>query len=138
MYTEPKPFQLDGLWYSFIEYLPTSRNTFTFSKQSNRKEGIALLEAFHNSAEQISISLPSFHQLRKWQERLDLFRQNKSAISEHISDAIVQEWIAWGEWSLKGLIANQFYLNQEKNTIIHGDCAHHNFLRKKDGNIGVD
>ena len=137
MYTEPKPFQLDGLWYSFIEYLPTSRNTFTFSKQSDRKEGIELLEAFHNSAEQISISLPSFHQLRKWQERLDLFRQNKSAISEHISDTIVQEWIAWGEWSLKGLIANQFYLNKEKNTIIHGDCAHHNFLRKKNGTLAL-
>ena len=137
MYRNPKPFQLDGIWYSFIEYLPISRNSFTFSDKTNRMEGAQLLEAFHDSGDKISLSLPSFNQVRKWKNRLALFRQNARAISTHIPESMVNEWITWGEWSLKGIIANQNYLYQEKNTIIHGDCAHHNFLRKQDGSLAL-
>lgn len=137
MYKEPPPFQLDGIWYSFIEYLPTNRNAFTFSSHADRIAGAELLESFHHTADKISLSLPSINQGRKWQKRLALFRQNAKVIREHISDSIVNEWIAWGEWSLKGIMANQLYLNQERNTIIHGDCAHHNFLRKQDGTLAL-
>lgn len=137
MYREPKPFQLYGIWYSFIEYLPISRNSFAFSSKTNRMEGAQLLEAYHDSADKISLSLPLFNQVRKWNNRLALFRQNARAISTHIPETIVNEWIAWGEWSLKGIAANQNYLKQEKNTIIHGDCAHHNFLRKQDGKLAL-
>ena len=137
MYRDPMPFQLDDIWYSFIEYLPVSSNLFTFSNRTNRIEGARLLEAYHDSADKISLSLPLFNQERKWQDRLALFRQNASTISTHIPKSIVNEWIAWGEWSLKGIAANHHYLYQEKNTIIHGDCAHHNFLRKQDGKLAL-
>lgn len=137
MYREPKPFQLDGIWYSFIEYLPLSKNSFTFLSKKNRMEGAQLLEAFHDSADKISFRLPLYDQVNKWKNRLALFRQNARAICTHIPKSIVKEWINWGEWSLKGIIANEHFLHQEKNTIIHGDCAHHNFLRKQDGQLAL-
>ncbi|MFJ8264588.1 phosphotransferase [Peribacillus asahii] len=138
MYSEPEPFQLDGMWYSFIEFLPPSANKFNFANESNRKEGAQLLEAFHNSADQISLpSVPVYNQLNKWRDRLALFRQNVPYIREHIPESILKEWIAWAEWSLKGLETYQKEINQETNTIIHGDCAHHNFLRKEDGTLAL-
>ena len=69
MYKKPMPFQLDGIWYSFIEYLPISKNSFTFASETNRIEGVQLLEEFHDSADKISLSLPLFNQVRKWQDR---------------------------------------------------------------------
>lgn len=137
MYKKPKPFQLDGMWYSFIEYIPISKNPFTFASKTNRIEGVQLLEKFHASADKISLSLPLYNQVRKWQDRLALFRHHSRTISTHIPESIVNEWIAWGEWSLKGIVANHTYLHQEDNTIIHGDCAHHNFLRKQDGKLAL-
>lgn len=135
MYKEPHPFELEGLWYGFIECLPTSRKAFSFANREDRIEGANLLEAFHNHADSLSISLPSFNQLRKWQDRFVLFLKHAPLISEHISASIVKEWITWGEWSLKGMAAHQGDLHKEKKTIIHGDCAHHNFLRKQDGTL---
>ena len=137
MYQEPKPFQLDGIWYSFIEYLPVSKDSFTFTSKKNRIEGAQILEAFHDNADNISLQLPLFNQVRKWQGRLALFRQNARAIRAHIPATIVNEWIYWGEWSLKGIVVYQKFLYQEKNTITHGDCAHHNFLRKQDGQLAL-
>lgn len=137
MYREPKPFQLDGIWYSFIEYLPSSSDSFSFSNKKNRIEGAQLLEAFHDSADKIFLSLPIYNQIRKWQDRLALFRQNAQMISKHIPKSIVNEWMAWGEWSLEGIAAHENYLSREKNTILHGDCAHHNFLRKQDGHLAL-
>lgn len=137
MYREPKPFQVDRIWYGFIEYLPSSKDSFTFTNKKNRIEGAQLLESFHNSADVISLSLPLFNQVRKWQDRLALFRQNARTISSHIPASIVNEWISWGEWSLKGIVVHQKFLYQDKNTIIHGDCAHHNFLRKQDGELAL-
>lgn len=137
MYKDPHPFQIDGMWYGFIEYLPMSSHLFSFSNHSDRIEGARLLENFHNCADHIYFPLPSFNQIRKWQDRLDLFRQNSSAIRTYMTESMLKEWIAWGEWSLKGLIANQSYILKEKSTILHGDCAHHNFLRKKDGILAL-
>jgi hypothetical protein len=137
MYREPEPFQLEDMWFGFIEYLPSSNTPFTFSNPTDRMEGAQLLEAFHNCTDNISLPLPLYNQVRKWQDRLALFRHHARSISKQIPESIVNEWIAWGEWSLKGLIANRMYFNQEKNTIIHGDCAHHNFLRKQDGKLAL-
>ena len=137
MYREPEPFELDDMWFGFIEYLPLDNQPFTFSNSINRIEGAQLLETFHNSADNISLALPLYNQVRKWQDRLNLFRYHARSISQQIPESIVNEWIAWGEWSLKGLAANRIYLDQEKNTIIHGDCAHHNFLRKQDGKLAL-
>ncbi|MDQ7863228.1 phosphotransferase [Peribacillus frigoritolerans] len=40
-----------------------------------------------------------------------------------------------GEWSLEGFDKYQSLWDKEKKVIIHGDCAHHNFLRRADGTL---
>ncbi|MGW6606343.1 phosphotransferase [Peribacillus butanolivorans] len=129
------PFQFEGKWYGSIDYLPPSKKKFRYSNQKDRLEGIQLLESFHDVSEHLYIKVPVFDQSKKWKERLSLFKKNFSYIRQYVSEEIIKEWIGWGEWALDGFEKNQSLWNKEKKVIIHGDCAHHNFLRKADGTL---
>ncbi|MFF2286092.1 phosphotransferase [Peribacillus butanolivorans] len=129
------PFQFEGKWYGSIDYLPPSKKKFRYSNQKDRLEGIQLLESFHDVSEHLYIKAPVFDQAKKWKERLSLFKKNFSYIRQYVSEEIIKEWIGWGEWALDGFEKNQSLWNKEKKVIIHGDCAHHNFLRKADGTL---
>ncbi|MFE4350542.1 phosphotransferase [Peribacillus butanolivorans] len=129
------PFQFEEKWYGSIDYLPPSKKKFRYSNQKDRLEGIQLLESFHDVSEHLYIKAPVFDQSKKWKERLSLFKKNFSYIRQYVSGEIIKEWIGWGEWALDGFEKNQSLWNKEKKVIIHGDCAHHNFLRKADGTL---
>ncbi|MFD4930856.1 phosphotransferase [Peribacillus butanolivorans] len=129
------PFQFEGKWYGSIDYLPPSKKKFRYSNQRDRLEGIQLLESFHDVSEHLYIKAPVFDQSKKWKERLSLFKKNFSYIRQYVSGEIIKEWIGWGEWALEGFEKNQSLWNKGKKVIIHGDCAHHNFLRKADGTL---
>ena len=131
------PFQFKGKWYGSMDYIPPSKKKFRFSHHKDRLEGIELLEAFHDVSEKLSIKAPLFDQVRKWRERLSLFKKNISYTRQYVSDEIINEWVRWGEWSLEGFEKNQSKWDKEKNVIIHGDCAHHNFLRREDGSLAL-
>lgn len=43
--------------------------------------------------------------------------------------------LAWAEWSLAGMEKFQQFFKKEPYVILHGDVAHHNFLRDGNGTL---
>ena len=131
------PFKFKGKWYGSMDYIPPSKKKFRFSNPKDRLQGIQLLETFHDVTEKLPINAPVFNQLKKWKERLELFKKNISYTRQYVSEEIINDWVRWGEWSLEGFEKNQSKWSKEKMVIIHGDCAHHNFLRREDGTLAL-
>ncbi|WP_409301913.1 phosphotransferase [Peribacillus sp. SCS-155] len=133
------PFKYNRILYSFIEYIPPHEKRFDFDTMNNRREGMELLSRFHEHSAvfvpNFNDKLPRFQLLRKWSERFYLFLHNLPIIRRFVAIDILDQWIWWANWSLRGVFANLQYETLERQVIIHGDVAHHNFLRSKDGNL---
>lgn len=137
IYHQPKPFELERKWYGSMEYLPPNKNKFSFADEKSRFEALTLLANFHKHTETILIPLPKYDQVRKWEDRLQLFKKNVALMKQQVPEGILEDWVKWGEWSLQGYIENEERLYTERDIITHGDCAHHNFLRKADGTLAL-
>ncbi len=135
------PLLFKGKYFGCIEYLPPDRKSFTFSSHRNRFEGMSVLKEFH----QITASIVSRYQTllpfndiqAKWKERLELFQQNSSLLQSFFKEKYLQEMVQWGDWALKGMkeYADSFF--KEPYVVLHGDVAHHNFLRDKRGRLNL-
>ncbi|WP_234396910.1 aminoglycoside phosphotransferase family protein [Bacillus massiliglaciei] len=134
---KPGPFSFRGKYYGFIEYLEPGKEKFLFSNKKDREDGLKLLEKFHKSTENLALAMPSFNQLRKWKARSFLFKKNLPLIRQYVPDHMLNEWLRWAKWSLEGMEANQQDWKKQPQSILHGDCAHHNFLRREDGSLAL-
>ena len=79
--------------------------------------------------------LPTFHLVEKWEERSTLFKRNLPLISFFLEREIITELINWVEWSLSGLRQEKDTLEKLPKAILHGDVAHHNFMRTSKGDL---
>ncbi|RUQ27772.1 aminoglycoside phosphotransferase [Peribacillus cavernae] len=133
------PFLYKNRLFSLIEYIKPHKEKFHFFNEGNREEGLGLLSQFHSASHEMAVELygevPTFNQIYKWEERLRLFESSIPIISIYVSDFILKELISWASWSLNGMRLFKRLFREEKNTIIHGDVAHHNFLRSFDGTL---
>ncbi|WP_050615899.1 phosphotransferase [Bacillus testis] len=132
-------FNYDGMTYSWIEYLNPSRDKFSYREAENRSKGLFLLQQFHQTTRSFYKSIPAskYNQLRKWQERLKLFKSNAGIVRGYVSSRYVDNWIEWGERALKGMEKFEDDLYKEPNCIIHGDVAHHNFFNSSGGKLNI-
>jgi thiamine kinase-like enzyme len=125
-------------YYGCLEYITPHPKAFSYVNEQDRREGLKLLKKYHRTTEQCIQSyqtiLPVFDIEKKWLERYSMFRQNLSIVSNYLPQPLIQEWLRWAEWSLSGIQRNSNGL-KEPYVILHGDVAHHNFLRKKDGKL---
>jgi hypothetical protein len=126
----------DSKFYGFLEYIEPSYQTFFYNSKENCQQGLALLQKYHHTSKQLVGSykrlLPVFDLQNKWKERFLLFIKNKDILSPFISWDIYSELVSWAEWSLAGI---EMENNMSPNVILHGDLAHHNFIRSKDGTL---
>lgn len=131
------PFQ--GLYYGCIEYLKQQEKRFDYGTQSDRDEGVVLLSKFHDHSALLVPSftgmLPKADLARKWQHRKDEFAKNLPVVHYYVNSAVTNEILGWAEDSLNHFSALKTELEQEPLTILHGDVAHHNFLRAKGGKL---
>lgn len=131
------PLKYKDRLYCLIEYIKPHNEKFHFFNHENRKEGLRLLSDFHRSSNGLTADLsgevPTFNQIGKWEERLEIFKSFLPVIGHFVSEVILKDWIAWASWSLNGMRKFEHLIRKETNTIIHGDVAHHNFLRRSDG-----
>jgi hypothetical protein len=136
-YSQIPAFQYKNRSFAFIEYIQPHKEKFHFFAEENRREGLSLLSHFHRASRgalaELSGEIPAFDQIQKWEERLRSFKSVLPIISSYVSDFILQKWISWALWSLKGMKFFEDSLYNEEHTIVHGDVAHHNFLRRSDG-----
>ncbi|MBA9025708.1 phosphotransferase [Peribacillus huizhouensis] len=131
-------FEHAGQVFGAIEYVSPSSDRFHFRNEKNRIEGLRLLRTFHKSTgSNLTNKLSYFNQIVKWEERLGLFCYNEPFLRELVAEPILTSWINWAKWALAGMKQHENELTAEKSVIIHGDCAHHNFLRKQDGELAL-
>lgn len=133
------PLFFEGKYFGCMEYLAPDSQFFSFSSHSNRLDGMAVLKELHQITSSIVPryrTLLSFSDIQeKWKERMELFQQNFSLLQNFLKEKHIQEMVQWANWSLKGMKENEGYFIKEPHVILHGDVAHHNFLRDKNGTL---
>jgi hypothetical protein len=133
------PIVYQNKYFGCLSFINPHHRSFSFENENERQEGLTLLNEFHqitkNSVKRYQTILPEFNIQKKWQERFEEFNNNAHTVSRYIPNEIVSEWSYWAKWSLDGIKKHYSSIEKEHPVILHGDVAHHNFLRKKDGNL---
>jgi thiamine kinase-like enzyme len=126
-------------YFGCLEYIKKANDPFYFDTRENCREGLQLLQQFHETTEKLEGSyrtlLPSFHLIEKWQERFASFKRNLPFLSFFLPKEIITELFTWVEWSLAGLRQEKELLGSLPKVILHGDVAHHNFIRNSEGEL---
>ena len=133
------PFGYAGSSIGFLTYISPHDKAFSYRNKEERLEGLMLLKKMHAASKRISHLLSHvpdqpFNQVSKWKERLAEFKRNEEIIKPFIPEAVYQEYVSMGKWALEGLLGEEIGKGDEP-VIIHGDLAHHNFLRRNDGKL---
>ncbi|HYK72625.1 MAG TPA: phosphotransferase [Pseudoneobacillus sp.] len=133
------PIIYKEVYYGCIQYIEPHKSSFSYISEKERQEGLSLLDTFHQITEQsvrrYQSILPEFNLQKKWMERREQFAKNFQIISHYISSEWISEWMNWADWSLNGIKETSRTIENEPNVILHGDVAHHNFLRGKNGKL---
>ncbi|MEH7074183.1 phosphotransferase [Neobacillus drentensis] len=131
----------EGTYFGCMEYIPPNKSVFSFHSHKNRQEGIELLEQFHRTTSSFEARyrtlIPKGHLIEKWAERLNVFSNNLPILEYFINEQFLVEMISWAEWSLQGMENNRSFFQKEPSLILHGDVAHHNFLRDAAGQLNL-
>jgi Phosphotransferase enzyme family len=136
-----EPLFFAGKHFGCMEYLVPNKMAFTFHTQKNRLEGIELLEQFHRVTATFEARyrtlVPKGSIIGKWMDRAKLFSNNLTLLRYFINESYLSEMLGWANWSLKGMEQHRSFFTNEPYVILHGDVAHHNFLRDKAGNLNL-
>ncbi|QED50186.1 phosphotransferase [Cytobacillus dafuensis] len=129
------PLHFGNLFYGCLEYIHPSEKRFTYHSREDQLEGLEVLSQFHELTENLihrfERIIPSFKQLEKWKERSAMFMKNLHVLRYYVQKEILNEVLYWADWSIKGIQVESNFFQAEKKVILHGDVAHHNFLRSK-------
>lgn len=129
----------EDLYLGCIEYLKPDVLQFSYGTQTERQEALKLISQYHTVTKKIvnrykTIIPPSKEEL-KWRDRTFHFIQNLTTLRYFLKEEIIMEMINWANWSLEGLEKYSSTYANETLTILHGDLAHHNFLRDRVGQL---
>jgi hypothetical protein len=128
----------EGTYFGCIEYIPPNKTAFSFHSQKNRQDGLDLLEQFHSATSAFESRyrtlLPQGDINGKWVGRLQQFINNLPILRYYIAEPYLSEIISWGQWSLSK-IDGKLRFDAEPKVILHGDVAHHNFMRNNSGKL---
>ncbi|MFK2824507.1 phosphotransferase [Bacillus sp. B190/17] len=129
------PVRLEKQVFAILPFVQPAKKMFSFQTRMEREEALQLLASFHRQTEcvfkSVSAEFPVFDQLSVWHKRLADFQQVFPELSRYFPPSILQRYAEMGAWCLNGLLVRP--QKEEKNAIIHGDVAAHNFLRSADG-----
>jgi thiamine kinase-like enzyme len=135
---DQEPIVYDNQYFGCLPFIEPHPTPFTFKTNSERLEGLKLLSEFHQVTKRTvkgyQTLIPEYNLRKKWKERLKKFKDNKKVLHKYLPTDVINEWIQWGEWSLNGIKQHEHNMVDEQ-VILHGDVAHHNYLRKKDGTL---
>ncbi|MBU8879536.1 aminoglycoside phosphotransferase family protein [Bacillus sp. FJAT-29790] len=138
-FAEDPPLYFEQNYYGCLEYIHPSNQLFTYHLPKNRLEGLDLLDEFHTATEKLFYRyhsiIPAFKQIEKWQERAAVFLNNLPIIKYFIQNEIIHELLVWMNWSIQGIQKESHLFQNGRKVILHGDVAHHNFLRAKNHDL---
>lgn len=133
------PLHFQGSYYGCIEYIDHNERRFDYGVQADREKGVELLNSFHDHTSVLVPSyagmLPKTDLARKWRHRKTEFTKNLSRVNFYVEKAITDELLEWADFSLRNFVNLKNELEAGPPAILHGDVAHHNFLRSKEGKL---
>jgi hypothetical protein len=131
------PLFFEGSYFGCMEYIPPNKIPFSFHSQKNMHEGLELLEQFHFITSTFETRyrtiIPRGMIFKKWRERRKTFSSNISHLKYFVNEAFITELMDWANWSLTGMTKDPSLFINEPFCVLHGDVAHHNFLRDSKG-----
>lgn len=134
-----EPLIIDQQLFGIIEYIKPSENLFSYESKHERKEAINLLEKYYKTTEHLvdvyKYIIPEHHLMQKWLERSEEFKRNNRIIRYFLDEQYIQLIENWADWSLKLLEKGKDFFQEGKKVVLHGDVAHHNFLRGKNNRL---
>jgi thiamine kinase-like enzyme len=129
----------EGTYFGCMEYITPDKTAFSFHTQKDRQEGMVLLDQFHKATESFEARyrtlLPKGNVIEKWTERFTIFSTNLPFLKYFINEPFISEMVSWANWSLDGMEKNSGFFQKKPFVILHGDLAHHNFLRDEHGKL---
>jgi len=133
----------EDTYWILQEYISPVR-PFHFFSLKNRMAGAALLERYHTCSSKLLNNaalvryLPKYSLYLRLFERYGRFQSYLPFILHYIPINVVEFIIQTSICSLRALERYYSTYKIEKNTIIHGDVASHNFLLTEDGLYLID
>lgn len=131
----------EGTYFGCIEYILPKKMAFSYTLQKDRQEGLELIEKFHHVTSKFEARyrtlLPNAQLIEKWRDRFSTFLNNLPFLGYFINESFISEMVSWANWSLAGLEKNHAFFQKEPFVILHGDVAHHNFLRDSEGKLNL-
>lgn len=136
-----QPLCFEGKYFGVIEYIEPNEKTFNYRSFKNRSEGLNLIEEFHQTTSSIASRyktlIPNCEIEDKWEDRLQKFTKNIPIIRYFLKEPFINEMVDWANWSLDGMKEEPEFFTKEPHVILHGDVAHHNFLRDSKGELNL-
>lgn len=133
------PLYFQHTYYGCIEYIPPSVQTFTYQNLSDCLSGLDILHQFHvktaDIVDRYKTLLGRFNLLEKWVNRKREFLNYRSVVENFCNKEVISEMISWADWSLQGIDREFHAIQNAPMVVLHGDVAHHNFLRSIHGDI---
>ncbi|WP_197280099.1 phosphotransferase [Bacillus sp. FJAT-27251] len=134
-----QPLFFENAFYGCQEYIPPSSKPFNYLAQTEREEGLGLLAKYHMATRDLvpefRLSVPKQDIWQKWQERAAGFKRNTKIVNYFVQKQLTAEILDWSELALEGMAENLGQLYAAEPVILHGDVAHHNFLRDETGRL---
>lgn len=136
----PIQFVIDNRVLGCIEYIsPLKNQSFHYRNKQNIWDAFSLIRQFHSATRQFIHEFPEislFNQMEKWHSRFTHYK-NWFQLSPMRTNEFLQTMIDYGQWALDKLGRSNDLLLPSKDCLLHGDVAHHNFIRDKDGQLHV-
>ncbi len=124
----------EGMPIGITTWLDTA-GPISYDQRKDREDTLMVLKKFHTISKTIRGSwveeVPQYRWLKKWKKRMLQFQYNLPYLQAFIQPYYLYTYLEWGRWALKELKSIGVHGNSD--CITHGDVAHHNFLRGKNG-----
>lgn len=125
-----------------LQLIESDKDTsFNYDSLENRRDSLALLCHFHSVSSKclpmLKDHLYKSNLLEKWERRLKNFKRNCRTLKESSVYPYLNRYIQLGEFALQSMREHQSYYFKKPHCILHGDLAHHNFIRKIDGSLFI-
>ena len=127
------PLLFENRYYGCISYIAQNNQRFTYQSQAEREEGLGLLTNFHLTTEKLVSTykglIPTQNLIKKWRDRLQHFKVNRGIVNYYVPKEMTSWLYESAEIALLGMEKHKGDFQGRAPVILHGDVAHHNFIR---------
>ncbi|MEI5905696.1 phosphotransferase [Bacillus spongiae] len=129
-----KKLCFEGKYYGLYYWVDSS--SLDYRLYDDRHKALKVLSAFHKYTNQYVYHLqpyiPTFNLLEKWRKRQKEFLKNAPYFRLFIPESMLATFLYWGNYSLQKLAEMEELWVKKDVCVVHGDVAHHNFIKNKE------